>query len=330
MARFLALLLVSLLPCGIGLAQAPAQQLTRVMSGYAATSGSHAVLWIARDAGLFEKNGLRADVAYIRSGSTMAQTLVSGEIKMSQMGGPAMLAAGVAGMDVTFIAVALNTTPIVIMGKVSRMEELKGKSIGVTRYGSNTDISARFAIRKAGLQEDKDVALIQLEEYANILGGMQSGRVAAGALADPFTDAAKKLGFKEIADLAALGLEFPFVGIVAKKSYIKDNMDTVQRFVRAYTEAIAIYKNNRELAMKITGKYTGIKDPAILGSTVDFYAPKLQRVPYPTIGGLRFVLDQIAVRDPRAKNASPESFMDVRFVKGLEESGYIKTLYAGR
>src|ERR1044071_10378928 len=96
-----------------------AQTPTRVMSGYAATSGPHAVLWIARDAGLFEKNGLRTDVTYIRSGSTMAQTLVSGDIQMSQMGGPAMLAAGVAGMDVTFIAVAFNTTPIVIIDRKS-------------------------------------------------------------------------------------------------------------------------------------------------------------------------------------------------------------------
>ena len=306
---------------------ASAQPLTRVMSGYAATSGPHAVLWIARDAGLFEKNGLRTDVAYIRSGSTMAQTLVSGDIQMSQMGGPAMLAAGVAGMDVTFVAVALNTTPIVLMGTVSKVEELKGKAVGVTRYGSNTDISARFAIRKAGLQPEKDVALVQLEDYPGIMGGIASGRIAAGALADPFTDAAKKLGYKEVADVAAMGLEFPFVGIAAKKSFIKDNVDTVQRFVRAYTEAIAIYKNNRDVAMKITGKYTGIKDQAILGSTVDFYAPKLQRVPLATVGGLRFALDQVAVRDPRAKNYTPETFMDMRFVKQLEDSGFIKSLY---
>jgi NitT/TauT family transport system substrate-binding protein len=323
MIQFIIVLLVVLVGHPLASAQTP----TRVMSGYAATSGPHAVLWIARDAGLFEKNGLRTDVAYIRSGSTMAQTLVSGEIQISQMGGPAMLAAGVAGMDLTFIAVALNTTPIVIMGSVTKMEDLKGKSIGVTRYGSNTDISARFAIQKAGLQPEKDVALLQLEEYANILGGMQSGRVTAGALADPFTEAAKKLGFKEIADIAKLGLEFPFVGIVAKKSYIKDNMDTVQRFARAYIEAIAVYKNNRDLAMKITSKYTGIKDPAILASTVDFYAPKLQRVPYPTVGGVKFVLDQVAVRDARAKNYTPETFMDTRFVKQLEDSGFIKGLY---
>jgi len=303
-----------------------AQPLTRVMSGYAATSGPHAVLWLAREAGLFEKNGLRTEVAYIRSGSTMGQALVAGEIQLAQMGGPAALAAGVAGFDVTMVAVALNTTPIVIMGKVSKMEELKGKAIGVTRYGSNTDISARFAIRKAGMQPEKDVALIQLEDYAGIMGGIQSGRIAAGALADPFTDHAKKLGYKEIADIAALGLEFPFVGIVTKKTFIKEKPDVVQRFVRAYTESIALYKNNRELAKQVTSKYTGIKDPEILNSTVDFYAPKLASVPYPTIGGIRFVLDQVATRDPRAKNFNPETFMDLRFVKQLEDSGFIQGL----
>ena len=93
---------------------AAAQTPARVMTGYAAISGPHAVLWMAREAGLFEKNGIKADVTYIRSGSTMAQTLVAGEIQLSQMGGPAMLAAGVAGMDVTYVAVALNTTPIVM------------------------------------------------------------------------------------------------------------------------------------------------------------------------------------------------------------------------
>jgi len=322
MRQFLIALSIFLMQ-GIALAQGT----NRVTSGYAAVSGPHAVLWIAREAGLFEKNGLRTDVAYIRSGSTMAQALVAGEIQMAQMGGPAMLAAGVAGMDVTFVAVALNTTPIVIMGTVSKIEDLKGKAVGITRYGSNTDISARFAIRKAGLQPEKDVALVQLEDYAGIMGGIASGRIAAGALADPFTDAAKKLGYKEIADIASMGLEFPFVGIAAKKSYIKDHADTVQRFVRAYTEAIAIYKNNRDMAMKVTSKYTGVKDPATLASTVAFYAPKLARVPYPTVGGIRFVLDQVAVRDPRAKNYAPENFMDLRFVKQLEESGFIKGLY---
>ena len=308
---------------GSALAQGP----NRVMSGYAAISGPHAVLWIAREAGLFEKNNLRTEVTYIRSGSTMAQALVAGEIQMAQMGGPAMLAAGVAGMDVTFVAVALNTTPIVIMGNVARIEDLKGKAVGITRFGSNTDISARFAIQKAGLQPGKDVALVQLEDYPGIMGGIASGRIAAGALADPFTDGAKKLGYKEIADIASMGLEFPFVGIAVKKAFIKENTDAVQRFVRAYTEAIAIYKNNRDFATQVTSKYTGIKDPATLAATVSFYAPKLSQTPYPTVGGIRFVLEQIAARDAKAKTVAPETFMDLRFVKQLEESGFIKGLY---
>jgi len=321
-----ALLLVLLLSPTVAFAQG----LTRIVSGYSAISGPHAVLWVAREAGLFEKNGLKAEVAYIRSGSTMAQALLAGELQIAQTGGPGVLAAAVGGADFVIVAVALNTTPIVIMGTVSRMEELKGKAIGVTRYGSNTDISARFAIRKFGLQPDKDVALVQLEDYPGIMGGIQSGRIAAGALADPFTDHAKKLGYKEIADIASLGLEFPFVTLTAKKTYLRDHPDVVQRFIRAYTEAIALYKNNRELAMKVTQKYTGIKDPAILGSTVNFYAPKLSRVPYPTVGSIRFVLEQIAAQNPKAKNANPETFMDVTFVKQVEESGFIQGLYAGR
>ena len=321
-----ALLLVLLLSPTVAFAQG----LTRIVSGYSAISGPHAVLWIAREAGLFEKNGLKAEVAYIRSGSTMAQALLAGELQIAQTGGPGVLAAAVGGADFVIVAVALNTTPIVIMGTVSRMEELKGKAIGITRYGSNTDISARFAIRKFGLQPDKDVALVQLEDYPGIMGGIQSGRIAAGALADPFTDHAKKLGYKEIADIASLGLEFPFVTLTAKKTYLRDHPDVAQRFIRAYTEAIALYKNNRELAMKVTQKYTGIKDPAILSSTVNFYAPKLSRAPYPTVGSIRFVLEQIAAQNPKAKNANPETFMDVTFVKQLEESGFIQGLYAGR
>ncbi len=326
MARLATFLLTLLLSSSDVLAQG----LTRVMSGYSAISGPHAVLWVARETGLFEKNGLKTDVAYIRSGSTMAQALLAGELQIAQSGGPAVLAAAVGGADFVLVAVALNTTPIVIMGTVSRMEELKGKGIGVTRYGSNTDISARFALKKFGLQPDKDVALVQLEDYPGIMGGIQSGRIAAGALADPFTDHAKKLGYKEIADIASLGLEFPFVTLTAKKSYLRDHPDVAQRFVRAYTEAIALYKNNRELAMKVTQKYTGIKDPSILASTVNFYAPKLSRVPYPTVGGIRFVLEQITAQNPKAKNFSPETFMDVRFVKQLEESGFIESLYAKR
>lgn len=306
------------------------QGLTRMVSGYSGLAGSHAILWIGREAGIFEKNGFKVEPVLIRSGPTHMQALVAGEIQMGQTGGPAVLAAGVAGADVVFLAVALNAPPVVLMGKVSRIEELKGKAVGVTRYGSNTDFSARFALRKSGLQPDKDVALIPLEDYQGIMGSLASGRVAAGILADPFTEHAAKLGYKELANVANLGLEFPFVGIVTRKSYVRDHPDTVQRYLRAYIESIAVYINNRELAAKVTGKYTGIKDPSILASTVNFYAPKLSRAPYPTVGGMRVVLEQLAAQNPKAKTIDPETFMDVTFVKQLEDNGFIKGLYAGR
>lgn len=306
------------------------QGLTRIVSGYSGLAGSHAILWIGRDAGIFEKNGLKVEPVLLRSGPTHMQALIAGEIQMGQTGGPSVLAAGVAGADIVFLAVALNTPPNVLMGTVSRVEELKGKAVGVTRYGSNTDFSARFALRKFGLQPDKDVALIQLGDFQGIMGGIATGRVAAGILADPFTDHAAKLGYKELANVANLGLEFPFVGIVTRKSYVRDQPDTVRRYVRAYIEAIALYINNRDLAAKVTGKYTGIKDAAILASTVNFYAPKLSRAPYPTVGGIRVVLEQLAAQNPKAKTIDPETFMDVTFVKQLDDIGFIKSLYWGR
>ncbi|HTM09633.1 MAG TPA: ABC transporter substrate-binding protein [Verrucomicrobiae bacterium] len=326
MIRFILALAMTVFSAAAVFAQAP----IRLASGYSATSGPHAVLWVGREAGLFEKQGLRVEVAFIRSGTTMSQALLAGELAIAQTGGPAAIQAAVGGADFVLLAVALNTTPIVVMGTVPRIEDLKGKAIGVTRYGANTDISARYALRKYNLQPDKDVAIVQLEDYAGIMGGIASGRIAAGALADPFTMHAAKLGYKELANVAALGLEFPFVTLTAKKSYVRDHADIVQRFMRAYVEAIAMYKNKPDFAAKVTEKYTGIKDPAILSATVSFYAPKLAASPYPTVGGIRFILDQLSPQNPKAKTVAPETLMDTHFVKQLDDSGYIKALYSSR
>lgn len=324
MIRLLAIFLALLLSPSIGFTQG----LTRVVAGYSAISGHFAILWLAHEARLFKKNGLEVEMVLIRSGSTHAQALVAGATQISQLAGTSGLAAGVAGADLTFIAMVLNTAPFIIYGNVSKVEELKGKAMGVTRYGSTTDISARFVLKKFGLQPEKDVAIIQLEDYPGMLGSLKSGRITAGVFAPPFTDFAQKLGYKEIANVAALGLEFPFSGLAAKKSYLRDHADIVQRFLRAYVEAIAIFKNDRELTMKVIQKYAGINDQAILASTVNFYAPKFPRAPYPTAGGIRLALEQIAASDSRAKGAKPEDFMDVRFVKQLDESGFIQSLYS--
>jgi ABC-type nitrate/sulfonate/bicarbonate transport system substrate-binding protein len=326
MVRRLAILLL----VGLSGSVASAQEPTRIVAGYSAISGHHSILWIAHEAGLFEKNGLKVEMVLIRSGTTHAQALVAGGTQISQLAGTSGLAAGVAGADIAFVSMYLNTAPFIIYGNVSKIADLKGKAIGVTRYGSTTDISARFALRKFGLQPEKDVALVQLEDYPGILGGIKSGRIAAGVFAPPFTDHAQGLGYKAIVNVAELGLEFPFAGLAAKKTYLREHADIVQRFLRAHIEALAVFKNNRDLTMKILKKYTGIEDPAVLASTVDFYAPKFPRAPYPTADGIRLALEQIALTDPRAKSAKPEEFMDIRFVKQLDENGFIKSLYPGR
>jgi NitT/TauT family transport system substrate-binding protein len=306
------------------------QVLTPMVAGYSAISGHFAILWVTHEAGLFEKNGLKVEMVLIRSGTTHTQALVAGGTQVSQLAGPTALAAGVAGAELTFVAMVLNTAPFIIYGNVARLEELKGKAIGVTRYGSTTDISARFALRKAGLKPDKEVAVVQLEDYPGMLGSLKAGRIAAAVLAPPFTDYAQKTGYKEIANIASMGLEFPFSGLAVKKSYAREHAPLVQRFLRAYVEGIAVFKSNRELTKKAIQKYSGIREPEILDSTVDFYAPKFPRAPYPSLNGIKLSLEQIAATDARAKGAKSEDFMDTRFVKQLEESVFIEGLYARR
>lgn len=301
----------------------------RLRSGYSALSGPHAALWVTKEEGLFEKYGLRVDAIYIRSGSAMAQTLVAGDLQIAQTGGPAVLAAAVAGADLAIIAVAFNTTPIVLMSvpSVQKIQDLAGKAIGVTRYGSNTDISARFALRKAGLEPEKQVAVLQLDEYPSILAAMRSGRIAAGALADPFTIEAKKMGFRDLVDVAALGLEFPFITLTARKSYLRTHEAVALNFVRAYSEGIKLYTTSRETAIRVTAKYTRLPDVGILAGTVEYYAPRMSKVPYPTINGVKFLLEQIAVRNPKARELTPEAFVDLHFVKALEQEGFYRKLY---
>jgi len=319
------LLLLILLP-GIVSAQA----LTPLVAGYSAISGHFAILWVTHEAGLFEKNGLKVEMVLIRSGTTHAQALVAGGTQISQVAGPTALSAGVAGADLAFIAMVLNTAPFIVYGTVPKLEDLKGKAIGVTRFGSTTDISARFALRKVGLQPDKDVTVLQLEDYPGMMASLKTGRIAAAVLAPPFTDYAMKSGYKDIGNIASMGLEFPFSGLAAKKTYLRDHGAIVQRFLRAYVEGIAVFKNNRELTKKALSKYSGIREPEILDSTVDFYAPKFPRAPYPTLNGIKLSLEQIAATDPRAKSAKAEDFIDVRFVKQLEDSGFIQSLYPSR
>jgi len=212
---------------------------------------------------------------------------------------------------------------------VTRLEDLKGKKIGVTRFGSITDFFGRYALKAKGLVPDKDVGIVQTNDLPNTLASLKIGAIQAGVVVAPTTLEARKLGFIELVDMTKIGGPFPFNGIVVTREYLKQEPEILRRFMKGYVEGISGSLKNRERTLKIIGQYSRTSDPEILEETYRVnVADAFRKIPYPSVEGFKTILDFVAeTRDPKAKTVDPKSIIDPSFVKELDQSGFIKGLY---
>ena len=170
--------------------------------------------------------------------------------------------------------------------------------------------------------------MIQLGGAPEILAGLSSGTVDAGLLSSPLHLRAAKLGFSLLADLSNSGIDYQGAGVVTTRSFMRENSDTIRRYVRAYVEGLQRLKTDKTFSLKVLAKYTRIKEPETLEETYQHYAIRVMpKIPYPTTKGIQTVLDEIGSRNPRAKSLTPANFIDVTYLKELEQSGFIKNLY---
>ena len=303
---------------------------TRLKVGYPTTVGAMSVLWVTKEARLFEKYGLNVELIYIAGSSIVVQSMLAREIPISEIAIPAVIQADLGGADLVMVA-GPNHKPgqkIMVKPEIKSVEALKGKKIGISRFGTSDDFLLRYALSQWNLRPDRDVAMIQLGGSPEILAGLSSGSVDAGLLSSPLHLRAAKLGFSLLADLSNSGIDYQGGGVVTSRSFIRDNQDTVRRYVRAYVEGLHRLKTDKAFSLKVLAKYTRIAEPEVLEETYQHYAIKVMpRVPYPTVKGIQTVLDEIASRNPKAKSMSPSNFIDVSYLNELEQSGFIKELY---
>ena len=307
-------------------------QLSRVNVGYSAISGDQLPLWVGKETGIFEKNGLDIQTIFFTGGSTAILALVSGDVPITQVSGPGLVSSGLAGSDAVFVAGGMTSLNYVLMGKpgVNSPEQLKGGTVAISRFGSATDTIARFALRKIGLTPGKDVTLVQVGSGPDRLGAALTGRVTASVINPPSSFQAEKKGMTVIADVAKLGLTFQHTAPATTRKYIKEHQDLVRRYVKGHVEAVHRMWTDRETTIKVLGKYMGggvereILEKSRDNVLTEAMFPKKQ---FPTLEGLKFVLDDISERDPRAKTAKPEQFVDITFIRELDQSGYIDGLY---
>ena len=302
----------------------------KVMIAWSAVSGSQAPFWIAKEAGFFDKNGLGATMIYIDGGSMTAQALMSGDVPIAQIGGNAPVVARLRGMDLTMIAGVTNILAysLIVNPDIKKPQDLRGKKLAVSRFGSNSDYATRKILLKWGLKPDVDVAILQIPGgQMSRLAAVQSKKVNGLVAQPPVTNLAHKFNLNIIAEPEDFGGAYPTTTVVARVSYIKDNRDTVRKFTRALVEAIHFYKTQKEFSKKVIGKYVKTADGEALEDSYQFFAPLVPSKPYPTLEGIKEALLELGEKDPKARAARPEDFADMSFVKELDDSGYIDGLY---
>jgi NitT/TauT family transport system substrate-binding protein len=314
----------------LALVPGPARALDKIAVIHSSVSGSQAVLFVTRDARLFEKHGLEVDIRFVAGGSVSVQSMLAGEVQVAVMGAPVVVTANLKGADLAIIMGLINTLDHVVFASASlkRPEDLKGKRVGVARFASLDDFAARLALARWGLVPERDVAFIQLGEQGARLAALKAGAVDATLIQPPLTTLARKQGFHELAALADLGIDYLGTSVVTRQSLIKSQDDLIRRFTRALVEGIHFYKTNQAASLATIGRFMKLDDPEALEETYRQYALKLTpRAPYPSLKGVQTILDAEVAREPRAKAASPADFVEPKYVRELEESGFIKTLY---
>ena len=302
----------------------------RIRIGYSSISGSYIGIWVAHDAGLFAREGLEDQIILIPSGSQLAQVVVAGEVDIAALNGSSAMAAALQGADIKVIGNTTNKLifSIYVRPEIKSVEGLKGKKIGVTRFGSATDISARYALRKYNLDPQKDVTILQMGAMNSIMGGLQGGSIDAGLVSPPTLFAVEKLGFKELVSITDMDIAFPNPSLIVQGGVMRRKPDLVDKFMHAYARGIHRARSDRELTLKSIVKYTRVEDPFLLQKAYDLYVGKvLDKTPYINMVGMQNALDDLAKTVPAAKPAKPEQFIDLRFLDNLEKSDLLKELY---
>lgn len=321
-SRWLALLVIVLTALPL-----PSLAAERVRASYAAVNASQLPVWVARERGIFAKYALDVDLLYISSGSLNVQALVGGSVQFAA-GGPGSVEARLRGIKLLTIA---NPLPVVAANLVSQPEikviaDLKGKIGGISRFGSGTDQAVHYLFRKNGLNIDTDLKLLQFGGDANRLAALKVGRAHYTFLGAADSEQARAQGFRVLATAQQMRIPFPWTAVIVNESWLEANREVAYRYVKAQTEAIWFAKRNRAESERIIAKYMKLSDLRLASVEYDFNAALLADLPFPTLDGVRLILENLAQQNPEAARRDPKEFVDSSVVDRLKRERFLESL----
>lgn len=297
---------------------------------YASISGDHAALFVAHEMGLFRKHGLDVNLSYTAGAAQVIQTMMAGENQIATAGGSGVVDAGLGGADLVAVAGMVNMPAfyIVVQPEIKSIPELRGLAVGITRFGSSTDFTMRYIIRKAGLDPDKDVPILQLGGQPELAAAMETRRIFAAPLTPPALQKSLKAGGRILIAPKTIGLSFPHVSLVVRKTYLAARRQSVKNFIAGYSEGIAMLYKDKEGSKKILGRYHKTDDAEILEATWQYGVDVIERVPNLDPEMFKLVLAERARTRPEASKLKPEQFFDESLVRELDKEGFFKKIYA--
>jgi NitT/TauT family transport system substrate-binding protein len=296
---------------------------------YVSISGFQAPLWLGEKAGVFKKNQLDAQLIYMPGGSLIVQTLLSGEVGIASLAPVSAVSAWAKGAQLVVVAGGIERALNVLMvsPNIKRPDDLKGKRVAISRFGSLSDVSLRDALRFYKLRPNQDIVVVQIGGLGERMVALTSGVVDAAILNVDQVYQAEKLGYHALIDLRKLPLNYSTQGIVVGKEFLRSRRDTVKRFLKVYIEGIKILKTDKEFSMETLARYIKTNDREILSKTYDIYKEAYESIPYVKREGIVQALESLPDTAANSSKLDLNSLIDNTIIQELEEEGFIKALY---
>lgn len=292
---------------------------------------SQSLPWMAHEAGLFKKYNLDFNLVFISSSSIVTAALLGGDAEMTLTGGIGNVIAYVRGStDVVFVGGVKNvmTQSLVAGGSIKRPEDLKGKRIAVSRIGGNTHYFAIQALRRFGLEPNRDFSFMQSGGDPEALAALMTGNVEAATLTPPSDAKALANGFKYILYGPDLKIPYAATAFVTKRSVIAKRPQVVGNFMRAMGETAKIMHTDREFVYKVLGKYLRVTEKSILDAAYNAEIKALEPRLAIKAEALQATLEEISATDPRAKKVTAQELIDSRYLDDMEKNGFFEQLWA--
>jgi NitT/TauT family transport system substrate-binding protein len=298
-----------------------------IKSAYTTTSATMTPLWTAKEGGYFDDEGLDVTLTRIQPGPPVLGAVQSREVPVAFVGAQQIVNADLKGATFVIVAAFDETLSqaLYVHQSIERPEQLKGKAIGVTNFGAITHVAAKEAVKHLGLEGQ--VTYLATGGPPETLAAMQFGKLAAATFSPPDSFKARELGFRELLDLSKLGIKTLGAAVVTTREFARDKPDVVERYIRASLKGTHRAKTDREFTLKVISKYTKQTSAPILNGTYDYFREHWMKDGIPSAEALQKNIEVAAAELPEAKNARPEQFWDLTFIKKINASGFVDQLW---